>query len=130
MATYVGFTTAGIPGAIVATLGLITPSVIVIMVIAVFLRSFRDNRYVSAAFYGLRPASSGLIAAAGISVCGIALLNTGAGLGLALFNWKALALAAVLLVLTRYVKATKKLHPVVFILFSAVVGIVFKFAGA
>lgn len=130
MATYVGFTTAGIPGAIVATLGLITPSVIVIMVIAVFLRSFRDNRYVSAAFYGLRPASSGLIAAAGISVCGIALLNTGAGLSLALFNWKALALAAVLLVLTRYVKATKKLHPVVFILFSAVVGIVFKFAGA
>lgn len=130
MATYVGFTTAGVPGAITATLGLITPSIIVIMVIAVFLRSFRNNRYVSAAFYGLRPASSGLIAAAGISVCGIALLNTGAGLGLALFNWKALALAAVLLVLTRYVKATKKLHPVVFILFSAVVGIVFKFAGA
>ncbi len=130
MATYVGFTAAGIPGAIVATLGLVTPSIIVILIVAAFLKSFRDNRYVAAAFYGLRPASSGLIAAAGLSVCGISLLNMDAGLSLALFNWRALALAAVLIVLTRFVKQTKNLHPIFFILFSAVVGIVFKFAGA
>lgn len=130
MATYVGFTTAGVPGAVIATIGLITPSIIIIMVIALFLKSFRDNRFVSAAFYGLRPASSGLIAAAGLSVCGISLLNMDAGLSLALFNWRALALAAVLLVLTRYVKPTKKLHPIFFILFSAAVGMVFRFAGA
>ena len=104
--------------------------IIIIMVIALFLKSFRDNRFVSAAFYGLRPASSGLIAAAGLSVCGISLLNMDAGLSLALFNWRALALAAVLLVLTRYVKPTKKLHPIFFILFSAAVGMVFRFAGA
>lgn len=54
MATYVGFVTRGIPGAIVSTLGLVTPSVIVILVIAAFLKAFRHNRYVEAAFYGLR----------------------------------------------------------------------------
>lgn len=75
MATYVGFSTAGIPGALAATLGLIAPSIIVILIIAGFLKRFQDNRYVQAAFYGLRPASTGLIGAACISVAVTALLN-------------------------------------------------------
>ena len=94
MATYVGFVTCGIPGAIISTLGLVTPSVIVILIIAAFLKAFRHNRYVEAAFYGLRPASTAMVAAAGLSVVAITLLNTGAA-GLAIVNWKALALAAV-----------------------------------
>ena len=98
MATYVGFVTRGIPGAIISTLGLVTPSVIVILIIAAFLKAFRHNRYVEAAFYGLRPASTAMV-------------------------------AAVILVLTRWVKPTKGLHPIVFILASAVVGVVFRFAG-
>ena len=126
MATYVGFVTCGIPGAIISTLGLVTPSVIVILIIAAFLKAFRHNRYVEAAFYGLRPASTAMVAAAGLSVVAITLLNTGAA-GLAIVNWKALALAAVILVLTRWVKPTKGLHPIVFILASAVVGVVFNF---
>lgn len=134
MATYVGFTTAGIPGAVVATVGLITPSVIVILVIARFLTKFRDNRFVDAAFYGLRPASAALIAAAGVLVLRLSLLNEAdfaAGEGfLALFNWKAIALAALIFVLTNFVKPAKKLHPVFFILGAAVVGAVFHFAGA
>ena len=121
MATYVGFVTCGIPGAIISTLGLVTPSIIVILIIAAFLKAFRHNRYVEAAFYGLRPAST-----AGLSVVAITLLNTGAT-GLAIVNWKALALAAVILALTRWVKPTKGLHPIVFILASAVVGVVFSF---
>lgn len=68
MATYVGFVTRGIPGAIISTLGLVTPSVIVILIIAAFLKAFRHNRYVEAAFYGLRPASTAMVAAAGLSV--------------------------------------------------------------
>ena len=47
--------------------------------------------------------------------------------GLAALNWKAVLLAAVLLVLTRWVKPTKGLHPILFILASAVVGVVFSF---
>ena len=44
-----------------------------------------------------------------------------------LFNWKALLLAAVLIVLPRYVKQTKKLHPIFFILGSAAAGALFAF---
>lgn len=131
MATYVGFTAAGIPGAVIATLGLVTPSVIIILIIARVLKAFRQNKYVDAAFYGLRPCSVGLIAAAGLLVVKIALFNTelfaGSGVLTDLFKFKEIALAAVLLVLTRYVKQTKDRHPIVFILGSALVGVLFTF---
>ena len=131
MATYVGFHTAGIPGALIATLGLVTPSVIIILLIARVLRQFRENKLVDAAFYGLRPCSVALIAAAGLPVVKVAMFRfevyEESGVFADLFNWKALALAAVLLVLTRWVKATKKLHPIVFILGSAAVGVAFSF---
>ena len=131
MATYVGFTTAGIPGAVIATLGLVTPSVIIILIIARVLQQFRQNKTVDAAFYGLRPCSVALIAAAGLLVVKVAMFHVDAwqesGVLTDLFNWKAIALAALLVVLTRYVKPLKKLHPIFFILGSALVGIVFAF---
>ena len=126
MATYVGFTTGGIGGALVATIGLVTPSVIVILIVAAFLKAFRDSKWVSAAFYGLRPASTALVAAAGISVVPIALLHSGMT-GLAALNWPAIALAAVLLVCTNWVPVVKKWHPIVFIGISALVGVLLKF---
>lgn len=131
MATYVGFITGtqdhgvigAIFGAVTATLGLVTPSIIVILIIAAILSSFRNNRYVNHAFYGLRPASTGLIAAAGLSVILSNLFYAEQGLTLAAINWKGWALAIVLWLLTNKVKQTKKLHPIVFIGASAVVGI-------
>ena len=113
-------------GAVTATLGLITPSVIVILIIAAVLNSFRNNPLVERAFYGLRPASTGLIAAAGIGVVVTNLFDLGAGFSLQVVNWKGLALAIVLWLLTNKVKQTKKLHPIVFIGLSAVVGVVFS----
>lgn len=131
MATYVGFETGGIAGAVIATLGLVTPSIIVILIVARMLKAFRGNKTVDAVFYGLRPCSVGLIAAAGILVVKIALFRfdpfAASGVLTDVFNWKALALAAALLVLTRFIKATKKLHPVIFILASAAVGVLFSF---
>ena len=131
MATYVGFTVAGIPGAIIATLGLIAPEVIIILIIARVLQKFRQNKLVDAAFYGLRPCSVGLIAAAGLLVVKVAMLHTDlyfqTGRLAELVDWKAVTLAAVLIVLTRWVKKTKKLHPIFFILGSALVGVVFSF---
>ena len=131
MATYVGFHTAGVLGGLVATLGLAAPSVIVILIVARVLRQFRSNEYVDAAFYGLRPCSVGLIAAAGLLVVKIALFRVDAfkasGALADLFDFKALILAAVLLVLTRAVKKTKGLHPIVFILASAAAGVLFSF---
>ena len=135
MATYVGFVTgmqdAGIPtailGAVTATLGLITPCVIIILIVAAILKSFRNNKYVNSAFYGLRPASTGLITAAGITVIMSTLVVIG-GVTEHTFalNCKGLILAAVLWLLTNVVKQTKKWHPIVFIGISALVGIVFQ----
>lgn len=124
MATYVGFITRGVPGAVVATLGLITPSVLVILIIAAFLQAFRDSKYVTGAFYALRPASAALIAAAGLVVVRETFAVNGG------FFRQGAILAAVLLALTRWVKPTKNWHPIVFIALSAAVGVVFRFAGA
>lgn len=133
MATYVGFDCGGVLGGVVATLGLVTPSVIVIVLIAMALQAFRTNKYVDAAFYTLRPASTGLIAAAGWSVFVLVLLNLDAfrasyQVG-ELIQWKNLILFAVIWVLTNLVKPIKKLHPVVFLALAAVVGIVFRLGG-
>lgn len=139
MATYVGFTVAGIPGAVIATVGEVTPSIIVILIVAAMLAKFRDSKLVSNALYGLRPASTGLIAAACIDVVLQVLLrassSTVSGSIMKVFslvgslNWRGLVLAAVLLVLTNWVKLTKKWHPIVFIGLSAVVGVAFRFGG-
>ncbi|MGN1002792.1 MAG: chromate transporter [Oscillospiraceae bacterium] len=134
MATYVGFETGGVLGGVVATIGLVTPSIIVILIVAAFLKAFRQNRYVDRVFYGMRPASTAMIAAAGVDVLALSVLNTAAyklsGELSQLVSWKALALFAVIWLLTNVVKPTKKLHPLAFIALSAVAGIVFKFAGA
>ena len=139
MATYVGYTVAGVPGAVIATIGEVTPSIIVILIVAAMLTKFRDSKYVENAFYGLRPASSGLIGAACVGVVLQVLLRvTSAAIPDPLLvgfswdgtvNWMGLALAAALLALTNCVKATKKWHPIVFIGLSALVGAVFRFGG-
>lgn len=134
MATYAGFDCAGVLGGVVATLGLVTPSVIVIVLIAMALQAFRTNKYVDAAFYTLHPASTGLIAAAGWSVFALVLVNLDAYRAsyhfADLLQWKNLILFAVIWVLTNLVKPLKKLHPVVFLALAAVVGIVFRLGGA
>ncbi len=134
MATYVGFTSAGVPGSIIATLGLITPSIIIILLVAAAMKAFRNNRYVEAAFYTLRPASTGLITAAGWSVIILVLVNTelykATGVLTDLFRWKNVILFLVIWTLTNLVKPVKKLHPIVFIALAAVCGVVFKLGGA
>ena len=141
MATYVGFTVGGPLGALVATLGEVTPSIIVILIIAALLKNFRDNKYVNNAFYGLRPASTGLIGAACVAVIlevltSVIVLSEGRILNAfqlgegSILHLPKLALAALLLILTNWVKPTKNLHPIVFIVLSAVVGILLGFTGA
>jgi chromate transporter len=133
MSTFAGYTTGGVPGALVATLGLITPSIIIILLVAMALRSFQDNCYVGRALYALRGASNGLITAAGCNVFAVVMLNLAlfheTGRLLDLVRWREGVLFLVILVLTNFIRQTKKLHPVVFIAFSAAVGIVFHFGG-
>lgn len=133
MATYVGFETGGVAGAVIATLGLVAPSIIIILIIAAFLKAFRSNKYVERVFYGIRPASTGLIAAAGVSVMLLCLFDTEAfkasGALSDLVSLKGVLLFAAVWVLTNLVKPTKNLHPIVFIGLSAVAGVAFSFAG-
>ena len=143
MATYVGCAIAGIPGGVIATLGEVTPSIIVILIVAAVLHSFRNNKYVDQAFYGLRPASTGLIGAACAAVVlevltTVQLVTQSGGIvkapvlsGGSLLNVPGLLLAALLIVLTNFApKKVTGLHPIVFIGLSAVVGVAFGFAGA
>lgn len=124
MATYVGYVSLGVWGGLIATLGEIAPSIIIILIIAHILGKFRHNKYVEAAFYGLRPASTGLIASAAVTVMVEVLFQNR---GLAGFSLKALILGIIVWFLSNVVKKTKGLHPICFIVLCAVVGIIFRF---
>ena len=129
MSSYVGMTVAGIPGCIIATLGLVAPSIIVILVIAHFLKRFRDSRLVQDIFYGLRPASTGLIASACLGLAQISLLDVGALTSIYtlsnLFHWKEVVLA---LLIYMGIKKFNK-HPIVYIGAEAAFGIIFQLAA-
>lgn len=128
MATYVGYATGGVPGGVVATLGLAFPSIVVILIIAKFLQRFRQSRVVDGVFYGLRAASVALITAALLQVAAIALIRQTVPSETPVYlmiHWPAVILAAVVFLLSRYTPA-KKLHPIVFIALSAVAGVVFS----
>jgi len=124
MATYVGYTVAGIPGGIVATFSLVLPSVTIALIVAQLMVRFRESSLVQAALYGLRPASLGLISAVGIAVFCLAVfgveLRDMVSEHFILFDYRALILAAVLFIVTN---VFKKLHPIIFLVASAFIGI-------
>ena len=120
MATYVGFMRQGVLGAIATPLGEVAPSIIIIIIIAKFLRKFRESELFKDIFYGLRPASAAMIAVAGLSIFKIAFF----GKTYYDFFWQGAVLAVLL-----YAALKKfKFHPVVYIGISALVGIIFKFS--
>ena len=134
MATYVGYTVGGLPGAVLATLGTILPGIILVIVLAKFLARFRDNRYVNAAFYGLRPASTALIAAAGIGVLGESLFNPGlyreTGNIADFFSVGPICPRRRDMGHDEFHKTDQEMAPVIYIAASAVIGIAFKLGGA
>ena len=127
MATFAGFRASGILGGIIATLGLVTPSIIVIIIVAHFLNKFKESRTVESIFYGLRPAVASLIAAAGYQVFKVSIL------ALDKFNitHKILDIinikSTILLVVLIFAISKLKKHPIVYIASAAVIGILFKF---
>ena len=124
MATYVGYSSFGIWGGILATLSLVLPSLLVVLMIAKALDKYRSNPYINNAFAFMRPAVTGLIAAAGFSVLKISLLKE-AETFIGQFNWLGIVMFAVLLAGTQW-KKLKNVHPIVFIAVGAVLGILFK----
>lgn len=127
MSTYAGYITGGIPGGIIATIGLGTPCVIIILIIARQLDKFRDNPYVNRAFFGLRPASIAMISMAGFNVAKTALIDIPAWQATGsvgdLFLWKAWLLGVGIFCIDR----KWKVSPILQIVLAAAVGIVFQF---
>lgn len=124
MATYVGFETLGVPGGILATLGLVTPSIIIICLIAAFFARVSDNRFVKSAFAGIRPAVTAIIAVAIWGICKVILFNFTDGQVQLL--WNIIILSVIVLGLLQ-IKILKKIHPFFWFIIGAIIGIVFKF---
>ena len=120
MATYTGFMFGGPLGAIVTTVGLVTPSIIVIILVSRMLQKFQDSPVVERVFAVLRPTVTGMIAAVGFGVIRDAVFKMDAG---AFVGWKEAVLFVIVFLLARKVKW----HPIVFIAMAAVAGIVFQF---
>ncbi|WP_373163087.1 chromate transporter [Agathobaculum sp. Marseille-P7918] len=127
-ATYAGFRAAGILGSLTATFSLVLPSVIVIVLIARALTRFRDSSLVQDGFYGLRPASAGLIFGAMLEVFASSLFHTELWNGLSsivsVLNVPAITF---FIVLSFAIWKFSKIHPIVFIGVGALFGILFDF---
>lgn len=123
MATYAGYNAAGVPGAIVATLALTAPALIIIVLIAKFLENFSENKNVKAAFYGIRPAVAALIGYAVWELLKIAIVSvTDGNVQMNVINVSVCAVTFALL----QVKKLGKLHPLVWIAAGACVGIALR----
>jgi len=126
MATYVGSEVGGVFGSVCATLGVVLPSFIVILIVAHIYDKFRKSKAVRSVMSGLKPAVVGLIANAVLGV--FITVFFPAGLSLAVFTapafYVSLGIFLVMLLL-----AFKKLHPILVICISAVLGIAFGYAG-
>lgn len=126
MATYAGFATGGVLGSLAATIGLVMPSVIVILIIAKILEKFSENVYVKASFTALRPCVCALVAVAALEVFKVSLVDLSKFTSFSkifnIVNVKSVILFALVLFLTNKFKK----HPIFYIIGAAILGIILK----
>lgn len=119
-ATFIGIQQAGIPGAIFATTGVITPSFIIVLLVARYFTKFKDHSLVQGLLTGIRPAVIGLIATATFSIMKSVFSITASSI-FTLVNLKGIVILG--LVLVGIYKL--KIHPALMIIISAILGMVF-----
>lgn len=127
MATFIGSSKAGILGAILATLGVVMPSFIIILIIASVISGLMQFGGVKAFLNGIRPVVIGLIIGTAITLVLTVILSISTVYDAFSFDWKALVIF-VLVALTGiiYKKATKKaISPILLIIISALLGLIF-----
>lgn len=124
MATYIGVETAGILGAIIATLGVVLPSFIVIIIVAKFYEKYKNSFVVKSCLTGLRPVVIGLIAATVISLGFGVFFTSGVSPGEINFKF----FSSVIIFGTVVYFALKKVNPIYLILGSAGLGIISGYA--
>lgn len=124
MATYTGVHAMGVFGGIVTTMGLVLPSIVIICIIAAYFAKMNENKYVQAAFKGIRPAVTAIIASAVLSICRVSLFIIHEnGMTPA---WKSMILCVIILGLLQ-VKRLKKIHPALWFVVGGVVGVILRF---
>lgn len=123
MATFAGYHAAGVIGGIVATLSLVLPSVIIILIIARFLKSFGKSEIVQGVFTGIRPGVAALIAVAVYGLLRVSLLSETAAR--TVVNWQLVIIFVIAFALMQ-IKKFKKFHPLVWIAAGAVIGLILK----
>ena len=127
MSTYVGYQVLGPWGGVISTLGLVTPSIIIICIIAAFFARFNKNRFVQAAFSSIRPAVTAIIAVAVLGIWKVTLFTTfDLSTGTIEPVWQSGIFALIILGLLQ-IKKLKKIHPFLWFVIGAIVGIVLKF---
>ena len=123
MATYAGYQAAGIPGALIATLSLTAPALVIIVLIARFLENFSENPTVKAVFYGIRPTVAALIGYAVWELLQITMVC--ATDGQTRLNLISITVCLIAFIFMQ-IKPLKKLHPLVWIIMGAINGILFQ----
>lgn len=126
MATFVGSSQAGILGAACATLGVVLPSFIIILIIASLIRGLLKFKPVQALLGGIRPVVVGLIVGTGVTMILSTILSLDTVYQPINFDWKALVIFGVVASTYYFVKHFKKktLSPIILILISAVLGVI------
>ncbi|MFB9829796.1 chromate transporter [Lederbergia wuyishanensis] len=116
-AIFIGYNTAGLPGAIFSTIGSVLPSLIIILIIAMFFYKMHEHKLVKSAFYGLRPIITGLIIYAAISFAisnhVIGAISTHTFILFTIFSLSLFALIRL------------KMNPILVIFISGIAGIIF-----
>ncbi len=118
ISTYVGYHMGGLLGALCATLGVVMPSFVIILIVVKILDKFKSNKLIKGAMFGLKGSVCGLIAVAVITAVKSAVSSM-------TMNVTEIIVACLLL-LVSILGLKKKVHPIYLIVFSAVVGIIFK----
>ncbi|MDV2685590.1 chromate transporter [Alkalihalophilus lindianensis] len=114
-AVIVGYQTAGVPGAIFSALGMVLPSLIIILIVATFFFKASKNRILQSAFYGLRPIIVGLIIYAAVT---FAISNNLIGS----LTYKSMSLLLIF-ILSLFALIRLRFHPAYVIILSGLVGV-------
>jgi chromate transporter len=122
LSSYTGMRYAGIGGAYAAALGLITPSIIIIIIVSKMLKAFKENAVVKSFLAGFKPAATALISVAGLGAISLSLWNSAASSWLDFIRWKETLIFAVFFLLVY----KKKKHPIVYIIGAGIAGVVLK----
>jgi len=122
LTAYTGLRYAGIPGGYISALGLIAPSIIIIIIVARMLRAFKESAVVKSLFSGFRPAAAGLLSAAGFGAIALSLWNSAAPVWYEYLRWKeTLIFIALVFLVIKFKK-----HPIIYIIAAGAAGVIFK----